>query len=345
MIAVADTLEVRPVRAQDAEQLADLLNAIIAQGGTTALEEPFTGEALDQTYLTGPRVLNCVVAEDADAGELVGFQTLVRSSWLPEDVADIATFARIGTTQRGIGSSLFNATRAKARELGLKEINATIRADNEGGLRFYSKMGFEDHSRTEGVPLTDGTPIDRVHKRIAVAPPNEVAPSTRKTLGLKDASDTEPTLNKKGRGWKISESRLDELHSQARERRRFSSEAHKALAARFAKANLGRHTFKRHAVVGSAIVDFNCHSLGMAVDIFEEGDNEALAARRDKSLEAVGIKVMRIKASEVLENMDGVLERITAGMRQRIEDKKASRRARDFNGNNSSGEHENTNGD
>ncbi len=153
-----------------------------------------------------------------------------------------------------------------------------------------------------------------------------MASNDRKTLGLKDTSDTAPNLNKKGRGWKISESRLDELHAQARELRRHSSEAHKALAKRFASANLGRHTFKRHAVVGSAIVDFNCHSLGMAIDIFEEGENEALAKRRDASLDAVGIKVMRIRASEVLENMDGVLERITAGMRQRIEDKKQNRR-------------------
>ena len=153
--------------------------------------------------------------------------------------------------------------------------------------------------------------------------------TSRKTLNLRPASDTAPNLNKKGRGWKISEARLDELHARARELRRHSSEAHKALAARFAKADLGRHTFKRHAVVGSAIVDFNCHSLGMAVDIFEDGDNEVLAARRDKSLDAVGIKVMRIKASEVLENMDGVLERITAGMRQRIADKQANRRVRD----------------
>ncbi|KWV91448.1 endonuclease domain-containing protein [Erythrobacter sp. YT30] len=153
--------------------------------------------------------------------------------------------------------------------------------------------------------------------------------SDRKILGLREPSDEAPALNKKGRGWKISDKRLDELHSQARELRRHSSVAHKALAKRFATANLGRHTFKRHAVVGSAIVDFNCHSLGMAIDIFEEGENEQLAARRDKSLEAVGIKVMRIRASEVLENMDGVLARITAGMCQRIEDKQ-ERRAEHF---------------
>ncbi len=108
--------------------------------------------------------------------------------------------------------------------------------------------------------------------------------------------------------------------------RRHSSEAHKALAERFSKANLGRHTFKRHAVVGSAIVDFNCHSLGMAIDIDEEGEDEALARRRDKSLESVGIRVMRINAKDILENMDAVLERITAGMRLRLGDKREARR-------------------
>ena len=148
----------------------------------------------------------------------------------------------------------------------------------------------------------------------------------RKTLGLREPSDESPALNKKGRGWKISDKRLDELHDRAREMRRFASPANKALAKRFADADLGRYTFKRFAVVGSAIVDFNCHNLGMAIMIDEEDQDDALAKRRDKSLEAVGIRVMRIKASDILENMDAVLQRITAGMRMRIEDKRTARR-------------------
>jgi len=151
----------------------------------------------------------------------------------------------------------------------------------------------------------------------------------RKTLKLPEAgAETEaPALKKKGRGWEISDKRLDVLHEQARELRRHSSEAHKALAERFSKADLGPYTFKRHAVVGSAIVDFNCHNLGMAIDIDEEGEDEALARRRDKSLESVGVRVMRIKAADILENMDDVLARITAGMRMRIADKQNARRA------------------
>lgn len=154
--------------------------------------------------------------------------------------------------------------------------------------------------------------------------------TTRKTLNLRPPSDEaiDPeTLNKKGRGWKISDKRLDELHDRAREMRRFASPAHKALAEKFSTADLGRYTFKRFAVVGSAIVDFNCHNLGMAISIDEPDQDDALAKRRDKSLEAVGIRVMRIKAEDILENMDDVLERITLGMRMRIGDKREAARA------------------
>ena len=151
----------------------------------------------------------------------------------------------------------------------------------------------------------------------------------RKTLQLRDPSETAdnaPALKKKGRGWEISDKRLDALHEQARDMRRHSTEAHKALAEKFAKADMGPFTFKRHAVVGSAIVDFNCHKLGMAIMIDEEGQDDALAKRRDKSLEAVGIRVMRIAAKDILEDMDAVLQRITLGMRSRIADKKQARR-------------------
>lgn len=149
---------------------------------------------------------------------------------------------------------------------------------------------------------------------------------TRKTLKLGEAKEAPASLEKKGRGWKISDKRLDALHDRAREMKRFASPAHTALAEKFSKADLGRYTFKRFAVVGSAIVDFNCHNLGMAIIILEEDDDEALSKRRDKSLESVGIKVMRIHAKDINENIDGVLERITLGMRMRIGDKRDARR-------------------
>lgn len=151
----------------------------------------------------------------------------------------------------------------------------------------------------------------------------------RKTLALNPEAATAeaPALKKKGRGWEISDKRLDALHEQAREMRRHSSDAHKALAEKFSKADLGRYTFKRHAVVGSAIVDFNCHNLGLALAIDEEGQNDALVKRRDKSLESVGIRVMRIAASDILGDIDAVLQRLTTVMRDRITERKTAARA------------------
>jgi RimJ/RimL family protein N-acetyltransferase len=101
-------------------------------------------------------------------GALVGFQSLGRMKELPEGWGDIATFAAEGLTGRGIGSALFAATRAKALALGLHRINARIRADNTGGLTYYSRMGFVDYHVDRAVPLADGTPVDRVFKQLAL---------------------------------------------------------------------------------------------------------------------------------------------------------------------------------
>jgi L-amino acid N-acyltransferase YncA len=161
-------IEVRAARRGDAAALAELLNAVIARGGTTALEDPYTPEGFVQAYIDGPDVHCCFVAVDPATGRLEGYQSLGRNRDLPADVGDIGTFARLGGAQRGIGSALFAATRVRAAALGLAAINATIRADNAGGLAFYSKLDFQDHSVTPAVPLKDGALVDRVNKRFVV---------------------------------------------------------------------------------------------------------------------------------------------------------------------------------
>lgn len=164
------SIVVRPARPEDAAEMAALLNAVIAQGGTTALEEPYSPERLTESYVTGPAVFCCFVARDEATGSLEGFQTLGRQAGLPEGTGDIGTFARVGGTQRGIGTALFAATCDAARRLGLTGVNATIRADNSGGLAFYSRMGFADHHVDPAVPLKDGRPVDRISKRRSLRP-------------------------------------------------------------------------------------------------------------------------------------------------------------------------------
>ena len=168
-------ISVRAVQPSDAAELAELLNAIIARGGTTALETPYTPAHLDEVYLTGPDVLCCFVAVDEATGRIEGFQTLCRADHLDADWGDIGTFSRLGGAQRGIGTALFEATKARATELGLAGINATIRADNEGGLAFYAKQGFVDHGVDRAVPLNDGKPMDRINKHYRLSVGQELA--------------------------------------------------------------------------------------------------------------------------------------------------------------------------
>src|ERR1700755_1897095 len=104
-------IEIRPARRDDAAALADLLKAIIARGGTTALEDPYTAEGFARAYIDGPDVHCCFVAVDPASGRLEGYQSLGRSRDLPAGVGDVGTFARLGGTQRGVGTALFAATR------------------------------------------------------------------------------------------------------------------------------------------------------------------------------------------------------------------------------------------
>lgn len=159
----------RPAIPGDAVPLAAMLNRIIAAGGTTALEEPFTPERFGEWFIRpGPELAVSHVALDPDTGEPMGFQILERLDRLPAGWADIGTFTRREKPVPGAGRALFAATLVVARKLRVRTINATIRADNAGGLAFYRRLGFSEYARDRGVPLKDGTPVDRVHHRLDV---------------------------------------------------------------------------------------------------------------------------------------------------------------------------------
>jgi len=158
------TASVRPYAQGDEGPLCPMLNAIIAAGGTTAHETPFTPEALAEYFLTGAQILFSHVV--LEGGWPVGFQSVSRNPELPPGWGDMSSFTRRDPKVPGAGRALFAATRAAAQARGLVALNATIRADNVPGLAYYSAMGFVDYDVIPAVPLRDGTPVDRVMKRL-----------------------------------------------------------------------------------------------------------------------------------------------------------------------------------
>jgi very-short-patch-repair endonuclease len=141
----------------------------------------------------------------------------------------------------------------------------------------------------------------------------------KKTLTLRPPEErTEtPVLQKKGRGWNIAESRLDTLHETARELRRNPTPAQALLGDALTAVELGKYRLRRQVVIGSAIVDFACQPLKLVVGIDEPDANPELNRRRDRSLEQVGIKVLRISARSVLDDVDSVVAGIVAEMKAR----------------------------
>lgn len=156
-------IHIRPAGAQDAGPLAVLLNEVIAQGGTTAMVNPIDAAYIRARISESPRAI-WILAED-DAGHLKGFQYVSPHKDIGPEVAQIATFARVGQTGLGIGSKLFSTMCEMCRDHGYVWINAEIRADNTGGLIYYQSRGFEDYGRIKDYRLDDGMVVDKVLKR------------------------------------------------------------------------------------------------------------------------------------------------------------------------------------
>lgn len=157
-------IPVRRAMTLDTGSMAKLLNAIIEKGGTTALTRPVTAQDIAEWMAAGADRSAWHVALD-ETEQVIGFQWISPHEKLPPEAVDIATFVMLGRAGLGIGSALFTATQKAARDLGYEWINATIRADNEGGLTYYQSRGFRDWAFDEGVQLDSGLVVDRVSKR------------------------------------------------------------------------------------------------------------------------------------------------------------------------------------
>ena len=149
MSTACPEIRVRHAVPGDAAPLCEILNTIIKIGGTTALEIPLSLAEFRNYFLDGEHLLSCFVVEDPSASRQLGFQSLSHHPALPENWADIATFATTEPKIPGVGTALFMQTRIWAIERRLAAINAAIRADNQGGLAYYKKMGFQKYQVTE----------------------------------------------------------------------------------------------------------------------------------------------------------------------------------------------------
>lgn len=86
----------------------------------------------------------------------IGFQSLIRA-WqenpygVPKGWGIIGTHISPRAHRKGVGTALFSATKIAAEKAGLSKIDAYIRSDNAGALRYYEAMGFQTYREMEDV--------------------------------------------------------------------------------------------------------------------------------------------------------------------------------------------------
>lgn len=157
-----NTFITRAMMPDDVPACVAIINHIIAQGHTTAHEDPFDDQLFADHYMDEPETANVVLFEN----RIVGFQS---SFEIEPGVFSIGSFTDQQNPVQGAGKALTDKTKADCRALGGTSIIAKITSDNIGGLAFYSKMGFEDEAVLSGeFTRKDGTVVDRIIKRFVL---------------------------------------------------------------------------------------------------------------------------------------------------------------------------------
>lgn len=135
----------RRATVEDARGVADVLNAVIAEGTYTLFDVPFSEED-ERTFIASLGDRAAVYVAEID-GEIAGVQSVdqflcyARST---SHVATMGTWLRSDARGRGIGRLLAADSFGFARAHGYSKIVIHVLADNERALRFYRGLGFGD---------------------------------------------------------------------------------------------------------------------------------------------------------------------------------------------------------
>jgi very-short-patch-repair endonuclease len=108
-----------------------------------------------------------------------------------------------------------------------------------------------------------------------------------------------------------------EKTARAKEFRREMTAAEKILWGSLRTNRLDGYHFRRQQVIAGFIVDFYCHAAGLAVEL--DGPVHARQVDydrdRDRVLNEIGVRVLRFRNEEVMENLEAVLTAIREACR------------------------------
>jgi ribosomal protein S18 acetylase RimI-like enzyme len=157
-------LRVRRAVPADAPGVVAVLAVIVDERVHSAIDRVWSVDQ-ERTYLESLSARETIhVAVDA-ADHIVGLQTLDRWSAQLESmvhVGQVGTFLLPACRRRGVGSALWRATAAFAREARYEKLVVQIRSANTAAQSFYRALGFAECGRLARQVMIDGHADDEI---------------------------------------------------------------------------------------------------------------------------------------------------------------------------------------
>jgi very-short-patch-repair endonuclease len=108
------------------------------------------------------------------------------------------------------------------------------------------------------------------------------------------------------------------LKQISRALRRNSTDAERQLWSKLRLRQLNGFQFYRQRIIVNYIVDFFCPKAKLVIEVdgwqHYHGKTKATDLKRDEYLKQIGIKVLRFSDSDVLTNIEGVVENILTNL-------------------------------
>ena len=142
-------ITIRRATPEDAESIAAVWKAIVAETIYSAVDCPFTTEG-EREYLQSLSEREGIfVAETVDL-QVIGFQSIDKWTKLfhsMDHVGQLGTFVLKDWRGRGVGQQLAAHTVAFARATGYEKLVIFVRASNTSAQAFYAGLGFSPCGR------------------------------------------------------------------------------------------------------------------------------------------------------------------------------------------------------
>ena len=136
---------VRRATVDDAKSVADVLNAVIAEGRYTLFDAPFS-EDDERRFISSMSERSAMFVAEIE-GKVAGVQvldTFLSYGRSTRHVATMGTWLRAQARGQGIGRRLASHSFRFAREHAYEKIVIHVLAGNDRALRFYRRLGFQD---------------------------------------------------------------------------------------------------------------------------------------------------------------------------------------------------------